>query len=104
MMESIGMQGTTPVVPFVIKNFDLSTIDDLCLTMAQYGKVVIKKKLADVSIDGDTVSVRLTQAETLALDPRANIENQIRFKIGAQVFATKITYTRIEKALCKEII
>lgn len=103
-MVCIGRRGTTPVVPFVIEDFDLSSITDLCLVMKQDGKVIIKKNREEVTISGNTISVHLTQEETLRFRAKAWIENQIKFKIDNQVFATDIEWTCIEDALCEEVI
>lgn len=103
-METIGRRGTTFVVPYVIKNFELSNIDELCLVMAQGRNIIVKKKLEDVSIESDTINVSLSQEETLRFNAKMFIKNQIKFKIGNEVFATKETYSRIDDILCEEVI
>lgn len=103
-MVLIGRRGTTPTVSFTVKDFDLDNITDLCLVMCQNGSVIVKRKLNEVQIEGDTINVHLSQEDTLRFKAGTNIASQIKFKIGEQVFATDIVFSTIDDCLCQEVI
>ena len=76
-------RGTTPTHTFT-GSTDLTTATALFVTYAQSGKTVVEKSLSSLSVEMDpetgdcTVTVRLTQAETLAFDEKKPVEIQIR--------------------------
>ena len=59
-------RGTTPTLTFRLP-IDTGSITVLSLAVAQAGQVKIEKALSDVQLDGNVVSCRLTEAETLSL-------------------------------------
>ena len=88
------IRGTTPTHVFLV-DISLENIDKLYVTYKQNKNTIVEKTLDDVEIDNDakTISVHLTQAETLlfkdlhwsALHPNLNskddkIQVQIRIK------------------------
>ena len=74
-------RGTTPKHTFYF-GYELPEINALFVTYAQDGETVIEKNLADVEIAGDrkSLSLSLTQEETLAFNEGTQVEVQIRFK------------------------
>ena len=82
-MSSIG-RGTTPTIKFNV-SMDLTEATVLYITYAQLGKTVIEKTLDDVTeITAESVSVKLTQEDTLLLKASAQVEIQIRAGFGGE--------------------
>lgn len=90
-------KGTTPTFTFTLK-FEASTIDKLNIAMAQNGEVKISKSKADCTISGNTISVTLTEAETLALE-EGTLSIQLRIGIGSERLASGITTVPVEGLL-----
>lgn len=77
-------RGTTPTLRFTLP-FDTSELAAAWVTLAQSGKVVIDKPMADCVLDGYTLSVTLTQQETIRLtaENRTDIQLRVRTTDGA---------------------
>ena len=71
-------RGTTHDFEIILDDVDLTAVDVLWITFAQFGSDVVTKQLSDVTIDGQTITVHLTQTDTLKFKPRANVWVQIR--------------------------
>lgn len=98
------IRGTTPVISFTLP-FDVSTLDDAYISFAQHGKVVIEKRLEDCKVDGNRMTVRLTQEDTLRLAARTQVEMQIRARTGAgEVIASNIVTTYADRILKDGVI
>ena len=78
------IRGTTPTLEFTLP-FDTSLIAEMYVTMAQDGKTALEKTLSDCSCSGTSVSLALTQEDTLRLQqqPRSLAEIQIRVRTTA---------------------
>jgi hypothetical protein len=62
------LQATTPTFIITVPNYiDLSTVDNLCFSLKQNNNVLIHKYMDSLAVDGQTVSVFLTQLDTLQL-------------------------------------
>ena len=92
------LQGTTPTLTFKVKNdIDLNTITVLWIYITQQNKEKVLKELSDVTIDNEnkTISVTLTQQDTLACKAQVETILQIRALAGAdtalETKGTKIT-------------
>lgn len=82
-MSNIG-RGTTPTNKFNV-SMDLTEATVLYITYSQLGKTVIEKTLEDVTeITAESVSVKLTQEDTLLLKAAAQVEIQIRAGFGGE--------------------
>lgn len=82
-------RGTTPTIVLTVKGLSEIEISKIYLTIKQYDKV-IEKTLPDMQIDGDVISVTLTQKETLELDAK-NINIQLRILSKSKTaYATKV--------------
>lgn len=90
-------RGTTPTFKFTLE-FDASTIELLNIAMAQNGEVKISKNKSDCTLDGNTVSVTLTEAETLDLE-EGTLSMQLRIGIGTDRLASSITTIPVENLL-----
>lgn len=65
------IRGTTPTHTFTISEeqpFDVSLIADLRISYAQCGKEILVKNLQDVTLDGKTITLKLSQEDTLSFD------------------------------------
>lgn len=78
-MECIS-RGTTQTLTFTLPEEIM--IDALYITFAQGGKTVLEKSLNDVEISGETVTLPLSQADTLAFD-RGMVTVQVAIRDGA---------------------
>lgn len=110
------IRGTTPTLTFTIKNqdIDLSAAQNVYVTLAQGSKLgsklMIEKTGADLEIETRTVSVFLTQKESLQLLEGSNCEVQINWTYldidGETVrrAATKVKSIPISKQLLRREI
>ena len=73
------IRGTTPTLEFELP-FETALLAEAWVTFAQSGKNILDKNLADCVCNGSTLSVRLTQEETLALNCGCVTEIQLRVK------------------------
>lgn len=62
-------RGSTPTLTFTLP-FSTVDIDNAYVTFAQYGTVKIDKPLTACGCDGNKLTVKLTQEETLSLRVR----------------------------------
>lgn len=85
------IRGTTPEHYFSV-NVDLSSATELYITYSQNGKPIIEKKIDDATITEDTITVNLTQEDTLKLKER-DCQIQIRVKLldGTAIASNIIT-------------
>ena len=99
---------TTPTHTFVFpENIDPAELDWLRLTYAQNGEILFEKELADMTIDGQTVSIKLTQEETKlfsAQNLNSYVQVQMRVGIGDTAMATKIYNVPVADVLNGEVI
>lgn len=94
-------RGTTPTIVFHLP-FNVSTIHNVEVYFAQDDELIIEKKMSDCILSGTTLSVTLTQADTLAFstDDNGRIEMQLRFVFtDGSVDATTIIKEKAQKIL-----
>lgn len=98
------IRGTTPTLQFVLP-FDVGTLADAYVTISQNGTVLVDKPLTDCKCDNKTLTVTLTQEDTLRLDCNCVSEIQIRAKTaGGEVIASNIIRTSTGRILKDGII
>ena len=73
------IRGTTPILEFELP-FDTSQLTEAYVTLSQNDAIVLDKPLSDCKCGGNTLTVRLTQEETLMLDCKCDTEIQVRAK------------------------
>ena len=73
------IRGTTPTLEFTIP-FDTDLLAEVWVTLSQNNEILIDKHLEDCSREGNLISVKLTQEETLELDCDCITEIQLRVK------------------------
>lgn len=99
-------RGTTPTLEC---SLDVSLVDaDYYVTIEQ-GTVSITKTASDCTLseDGKTISVTLSQEETLSLssdDASGLASVQVRYKADGKVYATNIAHLRVDGVLMEEVI
>lgn len=110
------IRGTTPTFVLKLKNKDgtpstinLNEASNVYFTIAQGGKSITKTQ-EDLVIDGNTVSVYLTQKESLSLKEKVMTELQLNWTYEDNVdhitkrAATKVREVELDKQLYKEEI
>lgn len=85
------IRGTTPKLEFALP-FDVDQIAESYITFVQNNSIVLDKALSDCQAEGNTLTVKLTQEETLKLSSGKAIEIQIRVR------------TKFDEALASNII
>ena len=73
------IRGTTPLLHFSLP-FSVSNLSVLYITAKQSNIVVFEKSLDDCIVHDPRVTVKLTQEETLRLQPNKKIILQVRAK------------------------
>lgn len=92
-------RGTTPTFTFTA-DMDCTQLDKLDISFAQRDEVVLSKGLADCVIDGNEITVHLTEEDTLLFDSRKNpVRIQIRAGIGDTRIASNTMHTTAEAIL-----
>ncbi len=84
------IRGTTRTVSFTLP-FEADRLAEAWITLSQQGEVVLNKELKDCTREGNTVSVVLTQEETLRLKEGSSTEIQLRVRtLAGDAMASRI--------------
>lgn len=95
------IRGTTPTLYFDLP-FESNTIEVLYITFNQSDVTVLEKTNSDegVTLNDKTITVHLTQEDTLKLNGRTNTEIQLRIKtVDGEALASNIISTPTERVL-----
>jgi hypothetical protein len=85
--------------------YEKSDVEVLFITYQQNGTTVFEKQISDCEISDGTVSVTLTQEDTLQLDEKSIVKIQIRVKLkSGAVTKSKIIETYTDQLLKNEVI
>ena len=96
--------GTTPTHIFRLP-FDTSRCDKVRITYAQCGETVLVKDVGDCSLSGNTVTVKLSQEETLLFKCHRKARVQVRvLSVDGTAFASKIVEVSVEELLDREVL
>ena len=96
-------QGTTPTIQITINDIDLNEMQNIYVVFEQNG-YILKKELNDLDIEGNTISVSLSQEETLNFkEGTCNIQLRMITKGGVAI-ASPIKTTKVYRVLNKEVI
>lgn len=96
--------GTTPTHTFELP-FDTGKISKIKVTYAQRGRVILEKKDKQCVLDGNTVSLKLTQEDTFLFEGDKNVEIQMRILTkGGDVLASNIHRINVDKCLDREVL
>ena len=99
------VQGTTPTFILTLPStVDLSIADHVTFSLTQ-GRVSIKKKEEELTIDHNTVNVYLTQAETLRFAANIDAELQLNWTYdnGSRA-CSEIKSVNVGRNLLKEVM
>lgn len=93
-------RGTTPTHVFYMPDeFSDAAFTDIYLSYAQRGKVILEKTLADITVSGTSLTVSLSQADTL-LFHYGPVQIQMRGKLaGGRALASNIIHTNAREVL-----
>lgn len=96
--------GTTPTHYFALP-FDVSLIRSIEITYGQNGKVVLQKDERDCTMEGNTVSVELSQLDTFEFKGGVNVQIQLRvLDINGTVSASEIMSVSCQKCLSDGVL
>lgn len=98
------IRGTTPTHIFTLP-FDTDTVADLRVSYAQNCGEILVKNLDDVTLSGNTISVTLTQEDTLKFDHNKRAMAQIKVKTHAgDVMSSDVITVVVERSLNDEVL
>lgn len=98
------IRGTTPILEFALP-FPAEELAEAYVTIAQDDAVVIDKPLSACECGGRTLTVRLTQEETLKLQCDCISEIQIRARtLEGEAIASNIMSVKTERILKDGVI
>jgi hypothetical protein len=100
------IRGTTPTLEFTMP-FDTSLIAELYITITQNGATALEKTLSDCNCNDTSVSLTLTQEDTLRLEqkPYSDSEMQIRVRtVAGEVLASDIMSIYVGRILKDGVI
>lgn len=98
------IRGTTPTHIFQIP-FDTGLLKEVRVSYAQEDKVIVEKKTEDCKMDGDTISVTLTQADTLLFSHRKIVELQLKvWTKSGSCLATLVMRKDVSEILNEEVL
>lgn len=103
LQGEIMRQGTTPTIQITINDIDLNEMQNIYVVFEQNG-YILKKESSDLNIEGNIISVSLTQEETLNFkEGTCNIQLRMITKGGVAI-ASPIKTTKVYRVLNKEVI
>lgn len=98
-------RGTTPTLTFTLP-FPCDQLSIVSIAFAQkkpnYAKdaeIVLEKTLCDCQMNGNTLTLTLTEEDTLALDCHCLVEIQLRAKVGDVTMASEIITESVGRIL-----
>lgn len=98
------IRGSTPTHVFRLP-ISTELIKALRITYVQKQKTVLEKTEQDVTMDGTTISLRLTQEETLAFNAECRVKIQLKvLTVNEEVLASRITEVFVEQVLNEEVL
>lgn len=95
------IRGTTPTLRFTLPESFLNIqISALYVSMAQSGRIVIEKNIDNLILDGQIITISLTQEETLKFKSDIDVEIQISLKDSSNmVYRSNIVKTNVKRIL-----
>ena len=103
LQGEIMRQGTTPTIQITINDIDLNEMQNIYVVFEQNG-YILKKESSDLDIEGNIISVSLSQEETLNFkEGTCNIQLRMITKVGVAI-ASPIKTTKVYRVLNKEVI
>lgn len=98
------IRGTTPKMDFVLP-FDVDSIAESYITFVQNNNIVFDKSFSECESHENTLTLRLTQEETLKLSDGNAVEIQIRVRTkSGEAMASNIIRVNTERILRDGVI
>lgn len=98
------IRGTTPTHTFNIP-FDTSAVNEVKIIYAQDDEVVLEKRTEDCALEGQTISVTLTQDDTFRFDCKKAVEIQVRvLTAGGNALTSVPVKVGVSKCLDDEVL
>lgn len=100
------IRGTTPTLEFTLP-FDTSLIAEMYITLAQNGTTVLEKTLSDCNCSGTSVSLTLTQEDTLRLQQQPRLQGEIQIRVrttSGEALASDIMSVYVGRILKEGVI
>lgn len=98
------IRGTTPTHRFTIP-IDAELVKEVRITYEQDGKLLVEKTEKDCTIEEKTLSVKLTQEDTLKFSSKKKADLQVRIlTTNDTALATEILKLEIEDVLNEEVL
>lgn len=98
------IRGTTPTHIFRLP-FSVLAIQDVRVIYAQRDEQILVKETADCTLEGNRISVTLTQEDTFKFDHSKCVQIQVRVSTaGGQALASQIKLIDVDKCLDDEVI
>lgn len=98
-------KGTTPTHTFELPVAMVNAIKSVEVTYSQNKQIVLQKDTWDCIIDGNVVSVTLSQLDTFKFRDDVNVEIQVRVLDNAgNAFASSIMCVSCERCLSDEVL
>lgn len=92
-------RGTTPTHVFNV-DIDLTDAVEMYITYKQGTEIKIERELEDIEVTENTLTVKLTQEETLSFNDDNNVLIQIRAKYEDETaVASNIIFTSVSEVL-----
>lgn len=97
-------RGTTPTHTFTLP-FAADNVSDALIVYAQSDEEILRKTVSQCNMEGNTLSVDLTQEETFLFDCGKKVQIQVRvLTTVGKALASNIITTDVAKCLSNEVL
>ena len=96
------VRGTTPTLAIefpISEEYSAEDVTELDGKFVQDKRIILEKNLQDFTLDGQALTIRLTEEETLSFRHGVQAEFQARIVIGGEVQRTVILPIRVDPIL-----
>lgn len=98
------IRGTTPLHVFTLP-INTALCKEIKITYAQDDHPVLMKKKNDCTLNGNTVSVRLTQQDTFLFDHEKNVQIQVRvLTLTGEALCSTVKRITVGRCLESEVL
>ena len=97
-------RGTTPTHTFTVP-FGIENVADALVVYAQSDKEILRKTVSHCHMEGNTLSVDLTQEETFLFNCQKKVQIQVRvLTTEGKALASDIITIDVDKCLSSEVL
>lgn len=98
------IRGSTPTHIFEIP-FDTSNIADLRVIYSQNGREIVSKRPAECTLDGQVITVTLTQEDTLKFDCSQMVKIQLKIlSTNGRALLSDVMLKDVDECLSDEVL